>query len=155
MATLIICLSDKCKAQINDEKSNYNLHNNYTVFGVETGYNFNVNRPIIGAKLGYRYENVFVSASMMITTTFNAAAPFVFPMSVGYNIGSFQPFLSYSAQIIGKEAASRLKEEGIIFKDGWRPGAGITYFMKSIPLSFTIQRQGKINSLVIGCYVSF
>jgi hypothetical protein len=138
----------KCTAQINHDK------HNYAVFGCNVGYNAKVERPEAGAQLGYRLKNFYLSSNMIVTTSFNALSPVLFPFNLGYNIGSFQPFISYGYHLIGKEAETRFKGNPDAIS-AWKPGFGLSFYFKQFPLSITIQRQGKINIASIGCYKSF
>lgn len=148
ITTVIIEITpDPCKAQ--------NKKTNYAVFSADLGYTTNIKDMTGGLHLGYRFKNVFVSSGMIIRIGQNAVAPLIFPFNLGYNIGSFQPFISYSYESIGREAETRFKGTPNEFRNGFRPGAGLSYYFKTMPISLTAQRLGKQNNISIGIYQSF
>lgn len=150
----IICYSQG-KREETQNLFGHDVHTSYFVFGANVGFNFKIDRPNAAINLGYRFYNIYASANMIVTTSFNATNPIVFPFTLGYNIGSFQPFISDSYETVGAEAQQRFQDSPNAFKNGFKPGFGLTYYFINFPLSITAQRTGKINSLSVGVYKSF
>lgn len=151
----IICYSQSKREDEQQSIFGHDVHLSYFVLGANTGFNFKINRPNAALNVGYRLYNFYASANMVVTTSFNSTNPIIFPFTLGYNIGSIQPFFSYSYQTIGAEAEQRFKGTPNEFINGWRTGFGLSYYFRNFPLSITAQRQGKINSLSVGVYKSF
>lgn len=157
--SIVLLIPIFCFSQVkNDEHQSIYGHSQneiYFVFGANTGFNFKIDRPQAQILLGYRIQNFYLSANMIVTTSFNATNPIVFPFNLGYNIGAFQPFISYGWESVGAEAEQRFKGTPNEFINGWKPGYGLSFYFKQFPLSITAQRTGKINSLSVGVYKSF
>lgn len=125
---------------------------NYVIFGISAGYTQSV-APTLAAQLGLRSGDLYISANFIKKISSGRTSPIiVLPISVGYNIGSFQPFVSYGYQTIGKEAETLYEGTPQQFTNGWKPGFGLSYYYPLYPVYVTIQRQGKLNNISIGIY---
>lgn len=123
----------------------------YGVAAISAGYTLEAG-VTASAQAGYRAYNFYLNAGMAVTLTRNATTPVVFPISLGYNIGSIQPFISYCYQTIGAEAEQRFRDTPDQFLNGWRLGGGVSYYFKSTPLAITVQQQGKQVSFSLTRY---
>lgn len=121
----------------------------YAVAGFNAGYSRYVTG---GLQLGVRTGNIYLSVDQLISITSAATVPKIIKANAGYNIGSLQPFVSYSYQTIGSTAEQYFKGTSDEFINGFRVGYGISYYFKNFPLSVTVQRQGKVNNIGIGMY---
>lgn len=128
------------------------MKQSYAVGQISTGYSFQNENLNLSPQFGYRYYNIYVSTALSIPLTYEPNVPELFINSIGYNIGSLQPFISYSYHTIGKEKESRYKSTLKEFNNGWKFGYGITYYYPSLPISLTLQQQGKETLLSVGMY---
>jgi hypothetical protein len=127
----------------------------YFIVQMSAGYAIQPKVFNLTTQFGYKYENLYVSTNLVTRLSRNATLPFMFINNIGYNIGSFQPFISYGYHFIGKEAEQRFRNTPDQFLNGWRPGYGISYYYPLKPISFTIQQQGDQTLLSLGIYQSF
>ncbi len=140
---LLLC-ANICSAQMTREEKN-----TYAVLGFNAGYSKYITG---GLELGLRTGNVYFSVNQIISLTSNGTIPKIFTANAGYNIGGFQPFISYGLQTIGAEREQYFHGTQDEFNNGFRFGGGLKYYFKELPLSITAQRTGKINNLSLGIY---
>lgn len=146
--TILLLISMyESKSQLNIDESK----TSYPVIGFSTGYSLS-NGVNAGLQFGYRADNLYLNGDMIIPLTSSVFAPKIFTGSIGYNNGSFQGFISCGYHTIGGESEQYYKGTENEFINGFRFGGGIRYYPKTIPLSFTAQRQGKENILSVTLY---
>lgn len=129
----------------------YEDKTNYVVMGFHAGYDFKISSPIAGLQVGYKLGNVFTSLNTLIPVTSNALSPKMIIANCGYNIGSFQPFVSYGYHFIGKVTEAYFRHTVDAYTSGFHFGLGVSYYPVNLPLQFSIQKQGKeiISSLTL------
>lgn len=146
LVVLLIFFSVYCKAQgSNIDKKTFSL--------VQMGIGYSVSKAITGnVQFGVRTGNIYLSADELIAISENVLIPKIFKINAGYNIRSFQPFVSCGYQTIGAENEAYFKNTPQQFLNGFRFGYGISYYFKILPLSITITEQGKETNLIIAFY---
>ena len=150
VSLLLIFASFSTKAQGSDlDKQTFALAQ------FNAGYSIQAKAPTFGVGFGVRTGNVYLSFDDLIAISRNALIPKIFKINAGYNIGSFQPFISCGYQTIGAEAEAYFKDTPDQFLNGFRLGYGVSYYFKQFPLCITLQQQGKQTNLSTGFYKTF
>lgn len=137
-----------------NSKSQNNLDENKKscpVIGFSSGYSITHKSLNAGLQFGYRVDKLYLSGDMIIPLTTNVFVPRIFAVNLGVNLSQFQPFISVNYSTIGEESEQLFKGTKNEFINGFRFGYGIRFYPLSVPLNFTVQKQGKefITSLSI------
>lgn len=136
-------------SQINYDKTNF------AVASFHAGYSLKYNKPVTGVSFGYRLNNIYASLGTLIAVSSDATVPKIVNSSIGYNIGQFQPFFSYLYQTIGKNAEAYFHGSNDEFSNGFKTGFGLSYYLQSAPICFTVGKYGKDINTGISIYKSF
>ena len=106
---------------------------NALIFSAHAEYSFHYNKPGGGFDAGYKFDhNYFGADSHIYFTKRQRNIPVEIDLHYGYNIGSFQPFVTAGFYTCGGEAVHN--NEGV---QGIAFGAGLSYFFEKLPLKFT------------------
>lgn len=131
IAILLFVLNMKI-AHAQEEKPTH-----YGIFGTKIEYQSKYKAPGGIFFGGYRFNNHYIGLETHLAIGNNRSTPQGISGIYGYNIGSFQPYISYGFYTCGGEA---IKEgEGT---QGFNGGFGLSYFPQSIGFRFSIGLDG-------------
>lgn len=114
-------------------------------FGFHLEYSAKYHKTGGGFDGGYRFGNNYFGADTHIYFTNQRNVPVEVGLHYGYNIGSFQPFITTGYYTCGGEAVR--EKEGI---QGFNVGGGISYKLRNSPLKFTTGTTGNNIYLSVG-----
>jgi len=118
----------------------FNEPTHFGIFGAQAEYNAKYQKAGAGFFGGYRFYNNYIGLNTHILFGNQRNVPQAVALEYGYNIGNFQPYISYQYFTCGNEAVNM--KEG---SKGFDWGGGISYMPRSVPLKFSLGVNGVKN----------